>query len=79
MWWKAHNNVKHRRNSAFAEANLKNTLNAVGGLYVLVLHLYRFLGQNARLSPNPLLLRPTEDFFNDYAIFESEFLIVYDL
>ena len=31
-WWRAHNNVKHNRHMHFAEANLKNALNAVGAL-----------------------------------------------
>ena len=32
IWWHAHNNVKHNRHTHFAEANLKNALNAVGAL-----------------------------------------------
>ena len=44
-WWVAHNTLKHRRitvdekgriESNFAEANLRNTVDAFGGLYVLI-------------------------------------------
>ncbi len=33
-WWAAYNKVKHHRNSFFAEANQKNTLNSVGALLI---------------------------------------------
>jgi len=31
-WWKSYNNVKHERNVYYKEANLKNTINAIGAL-----------------------------------------------
>lgn len=34
-WWTANNHIKHRRNTNFNEANLKNTFNAIGGLLIL--------------------------------------------
>jgi hypothetical protein len=33
-WWNSYNNVKHHRNTFFREANLINTLNAVGALLI---------------------------------------------
>ena len=39
-WWTAYNSVKHERNAAFKDACLGNTLNALGGLLVLVGYLY---------------------------------------
>lgn len=36
-WWKAYNNVKHNRHTSFHEANLQHALNAVAGLFVLLL------------------------------------------
>jgi hypothetical protein len=39
-WWKQHNNVKHQRDSYYHEANLANTLNALGGLFISVGYLY---------------------------------------
>jgi hypothetical protein len=39
-WWGRHNNVKHQRDKFYHEANLENTLNALGGLYISVGYLY---------------------------------------
>jgi hypothetical protein len=41
-WWVSYNNVKHSRNSFFIEANLKNTVNAVGALLIAVLYFYKY-------------------------------------
>ena len=38
-WWRSYNKVKHNRDSAYKEANLLNTLNALAGLYVLLFYL----------------------------------------
>jgi len=40
-WWKSYNNVKHQRDSHFEEANLKNTLNSMAALLVVVFYFYR--------------------------------------
>lgn len=56
-WWKAYNFVKHHRNSHFSDANLENSLNAVAGLFVLLLFYYKEEGQKGLLSPDPTLLR----------------------
>lgn len=42
LWWKIYNKVKHERDSFFKEANLENTINAVAGLFVLVVYLYAY-------------------------------------
>ncbi|MGD2117922.1 MAG: hypothetical protein PVG66_06170 [Chromatiales bacterium] len=54
-WWRAYNNVKHERNEYFPEANLKNTLNAVAGLLVLLIHFYKTEAEKGKLGPNPRL------------------------
>lgn len=36
-WWRDHNKVKHERGEHFPLANLQNVLNAMGGLFLLVL------------------------------------------
>jgi len=41
-WWKSYNCVKHQRNDHFNEANLKNTINAVGALLIVVVYYYKF-------------------------------------
>jgi len=40
-WWTSHNNVKHQRNIHFNEANLQNTINAVGALLLTVVYYYK--------------------------------------
>ncbi|WP_169709591.1 hypothetical protein [Deferrisoma camini] len=78
-WWKSYNNVKHQRHTHYKEANLKNVLNALGGLYVLVLYLYPELAEQGRLSPNPSLFRPEASFFNGISCLDTELLIKYEL
>ncbi len=39
-WWKSYNNVKHKRDTHFEEANLENSIQSVSGLCVLVCQLY---------------------------------------
>ena len=39
-WWKSYNNVKHKRNLYFNEANLKNVLNSLGGLLIVIFYYY---------------------------------------
>src|SRR4030042_3801372 len=40
-WWKSYNNVKHKRNLFFNEANLKNVLNSLGSLLSTIFYYYR--------------------------------------
>ncbi len=56
FWWTAYNKVKHERHDHFAGANLKNALNAVAGLFVVVLYLYRNEALQAILTPAPQVL-----------------------
>jgi hypothetical protein len=50
-WWSAHNRIKHDRHLQFQEANLKNAMNAVAGLFCLQLYLHRNEYQKASLEP----------------------------
>jgi hypothetical protein len=75
-WWRSYNNVKHERNTYFNEATLKNALNAVGGLLILVHRYYRAelsgtAGQlldkkdtSYKLSPESSLIRLPDDFYH---------------
>jgi hypothetical protein len=65
FWWRAYNNVKHHRHTHFAEASLKHTLNAVAGLFVLLLFYYREEGQNGQLNPDPVIFRAGAPFHVD--------------
>ncbi|MCS6290842.1 MAG: hypothetical protein H8K10_17930 [Nitrospira sp.] len=56
-WWRAYNAVKHQRHERYSEANLKNTLNSVCGLFLLLLFLYRKQAEAGELMPNPVMLR----------------------
>lgn len=42
-WWKSYNKVKHKRNAYFNEANLKNVVNSIGALHILVVYYYKFV------------------------------------
>jgi hypothetical protein len=63
LWWTAYNKTKHERDTEYQRANLKNALNAVAGLFVMVLYLYKDKAISGELLPNPELLRPGENHF----------------
>lgn len=50
-WWQGNNKVKHHRADHFRQANLKNVLNSVGGLLVLLLLLSSKYNYNFSHSP----------------------------
>jgi hypothetical protein len=56
-WWTANNKVKHERHKHFHQATLKNVLNAVGGLFILLLYLYRDKAKQGELVPSPQIVR----------------------
>lgn len=45
-WWKAYNNLKHARVLNFKEANLENTLNLLGALYILEMYFLKTVYEN---------------------------------
>lgn len=57
LWWRAYNRVKHQRHTHFSEASLKHTLNAVAGLFILLLFYYREEADSGQLTPNPTIFR----------------------
>lgn len=56
-WWSAYNKVKHQRGDYFNRANLKNVLDAIGGLFVILLLFYRSQNKKTRLNPTPMLFK----------------------
>lgn len=60
LWWQAYNNVKHHRHTHYSEANLKNVLNAVAGLFVACLYLYKDKARMGELVPWANILSPTD-------------------
>jgi hypothetical protein len=57
-WWIANNKVKHERHSDFHQANLKNVLNAVAGLYVCCLYFYKDVIESGDIRPMPKVFWP---------------------
>jgi hypothetical protein len=60
-WWGDHNKVKHERGEHFSRANLKNVLNAMAGLFLLVLYYCRDAMDIQRIVPPPSLFTPPVD------------------
>ena len=77
LWWKAYNDVKHERNVHFPKANLKNALNSVAALYVLLLFFHESDAEQGKLSPTPSLLQVGEPFILDSVFWSRERTIVY--
>ncbi|MBV7541995.1 hypothetical protein [Acidovorax sp. sic0104] len=63
IWWSDHNKVKHQRDMYFERATLKNCLNAVGALFVAVLHLYEKEAGAGELLQLPRLFNVGDRFF----------------
>jgi hypothetical protein len=60
-WWRAYNKVKHERNTHFKKANLKNVLNAMSGLLLLIVHYYRGMPEIRRMMPPPAIFLPPKE------------------
>lgn len=56
-WWVDHNAVKHARGDNYPKANLKNVLNSLGGLFLLLLSYYREDPNCLKLTPPPILFK----------------------
>jgi hypothetical protein len=52
-WWEDYNKVKHYRHSSFSKANLKNALNSLSALMIIVLYLYREVSGELYANPSP--------------------------
>ena len=80
VWWQSYNNVKHERDVHFQEATLKNALNALGALLIVIYHYYsrRLATQPTKLlvpkdttrelEPQSTLLRLREDYYYSHLI-----------
>ena len=79
FWWTAYNKIKHHRDSEYYQANLKNALNSVAGLLVMVLYLYKEKANMGELVPPPKLLRVTEEHCRGVDLSTTEFGIAYKL
>jgi hypothetical protein len=67
-WWTANNKVKHHRADFFREANLKNVLDSVAGLLILLL--LHFGKDQASIKPAPVVFEPL-----NFAYLDGNFLV----
>lgn len=78
-WWYYYNKVKHERDKYFKQANLKNTLNAVAGLFITLLYFYKYEANNGMLIPTPRLFRIEEKYDSGVVITGGELKLTYDI
>jgi hypothetical protein len=78
-WWTACNQVKHHRDTQFSAANLKNALNAVAALYVMLLYAFPTEAQQGGLHPRPQLFSIPEEFVAGYGPIEMGTPVSYRL
>lgn len=79
-WWRSYNNVKHQRNNHFSEANLQNTINAVGALLLTVVYYYKYAfsheaGHEVNFRETTRQLRPDASFMKINADYYYHHLI----
>lgn len=74
FWWHSYNKVKHHRDIHFNKANLKNTMNSLAALNIVILYYYRekslhvgkkclFKDITRFLIPEPSLLFFSDDYY----------------
>lgn len=79
LWWTAYNKIKHNRDTEYHRANLKNVLDAVAGLFVVCVYLYKEKAELGELVPSPAILRPSDERFGGVTHGGYEFGIKYNL
>jgi hypothetical protein len=79
LWWTAYNKIKHNRDSKYHRATLKNALNSVGGLFIMVLYLYKDKARQGELLPSPQLLRVDDSHYGGFILGGYEAGISYEL
>lgn len=65
-WWQNYNNIKHKRTKHFTEANLKNSLDALAGLFLLILYYYQPALYDHKLLPWPNLFHLHADHYRPF-------------
>jgi hypothetical protein len=78
-WWQACNDLKHHRDTEFRAASLKNTLNAVAGLFVMLIYAFPDEAKNGLLHPRPQLFSIPEAFVSGHGPVEYGTPIEYRL
>jgi len=82
LWWRGYNKVKHERDTHFNQATLKNALNALGALLILIYHHYSYAlapvgaprlsprDTMQKLQPESTLLRFQDDYYYGHLLLE---------
>lgn len=78
-WWTSYNKVKHARHDHFGRASLKNALNSVAGLFVIVLYLYKEKATLGELAPPPQLLHVDAEHHGGMSLGGQEIGLSYNL
>lgn len=60
-WWSDHTDVKHKRGDNYTKANLGNVLDAMGGLFLLLIMYYREDQNCHKLVPRNALFEAPEE------------------
>lgn len=76
-WWAYYNKVKHERDRYFKHANMKNTLNAVAALFIMLLHFYINEANKGDLIPSPCLFRVEDRCFAGVDLGSGDVRFVY--
>lgn len=76
-WWKSYNKVKHQRGEYLALANLENLLNAVAGLFLLVMYYYRGATDDNIIEPPPMFFKSPEQLASVYMIMDGGMALVF--
>jgi len=71
-WWSDHADVKHCRGDHYTKANLGNVLNAVGGLFLLLIMYYREDQNCHKLVPRPALFKAPDELIKPGAPLDGE-------
>lgn len=67
-WWQSYNNVKHERTKYFTEAKLENLLDALAGLFLLLLYSYQPALYDHKLLPWPNLFHLHADNYQPFRV-----------
>lgn len=62
LWYKAYNEAKHDRANSFSSANLKNVIEAIGAVYVILTAQYGHGFDGSRVTISGVLIGPPQTF-----------------
>ena len=78
-WWTAYNKIKHHHHTHYHRGNLKNALNSVAGLFIMVLHLYDEKARLGELLHALKMLQVSEEYYAGASMGSYELGICYKI